>query len=133
MPKRAETPAEAFCSHILNRLHADGVKRSDHLLLFENQTGIGDLKDWPDDRTDGVWIDLIETVRRGEGVGRRLMASICALADECGTTLLNPCAMSKHGLDQQQLEAWYARLGFTTFQHRIMKRIPRAGEARLAA
>lgn len=49
--------------------------------------------------------------RRGQGHGRALMQRVCAAADATRTTLYLEILPSG-GLDYDQLEAWYSRLGF---------------------
>ncbi len=80
----------------------------------------------------------------GQGQGRATMQAVIALADELGVTLeLWPVSDDQFdGLDQEQLYAWYDRLGFRSIPNReqgerpdfetdrYLVRQPKIGEAR---
>lgn len=122
----------------------------EHELALEDLTGLDELSGWDHTREDGVWVEQITAVPAGRGIGTRLLAMLCATADETGVVLLlNPGAQlewDKGALEQDALEAWYGRHGFLWFDpydcgdqeqardgFHVMIRLPRAVEKRLAA
>jgi len=80
----------------------------------------------PDDRI--IWLDQLTSWRPREGLGRAAMAELCIAADENDCRIaLNPCAQTRPGsLPQDELEAFYASLGFGWRRDHIMVREPLA-------
>jgi GNAT superfamily N-acetyltransferase len=75
-------------------------------------------RNYGDGECDVMTVDTMRG-KRGQGHATALMKQVLADADSEGVTLLLT-ARAKHaaiehgGLNQEQLEAWYERLGFVT-------------------
>jgi hypothetical protein len=74
---------------------------------------------------DGFDIDSIRVRIKGHGGGSRLMEKILRDADKRSETLYLVVVPSGP-MDEQQLRAWYQRLGFESFGSMWMRRIPPA-------
>ena len=78
-----------------------------------------------------VTIEIIEAFARGQGIGRRILAALCRIADETGVTLtLTPSWQDEGTRPPFSLSDWYARSGFA-FDDAVgeMVRPPAGGRA----
>lgn len=75
---------------------------------------------------DGLLLNRINVpkTQRGKGNARKLVSQVLADADAERVTLylwIQPSG----GLDFDQLEAWYRRLGFESYREHLYRRLPR--------
>ena len=78
-----------------------------------------------------VWLDLIESTKRGKGNASKVLKDLIAAADKTGVEIrLVVDPKDKKGLSAKELTAWYKRHGFETNEaENYMSRMPeQAGE-----
>lgn len=123
------TSAETMMGMLPDRMRASGLDPSQYefdafAYAHEENTELP----WLGETDDVVWLEQLTADRPGIGMGRRIMAEACMLADETGCRIaLNPWAQPREGgLAQDRLETFYQSLGFGWRQDHVMVREPEA-------
>ena len=72
-------------------------------------------------------IVAVQTTNPRKGHATHLMHDVCAEADRTGFVLMLQVRPFDDGMDDEQLEEWYAKFGFIEIQHEpvLMARQPR--------